>query len=140
MEIVNSNDYLDQLDKEIEENSDWIKVPQDETKRLQFIIKEKLDFREEYFNNKPTGVWKTFYKAIDVNSINKRKRTFRAASKSSKLINLAYRISKDGILDITHRGTMNKTVYIPTVVHPKEGTEELQKKLSNEIAQATNSI
>jgi hypothetical protein len=140
--IVNENDFLDALDEEVKENSKWIKIPQDETNRLHFILIKKPEYREEFYNNQPTGVMKTFWTVIDVNSKNQKEKTFKTADKSTRLINKALRISKDYVLDITHTGTGNKTIYCPRVVNPKnesESDKELLRELEQEVTRVMSS-
>lgn len=141
MEIVNYDDYLDQLDRESAENSKWAKIAQNETKRYQFIIRGPIVLKEDEYQGQKTGVIKAFYTVVDVNSTLKKEQTFKANPKSTKLTNKALRCSKDGILDITHKGTANKTVYIPRVVNPKNETErdtERLRELEQLISQVVN--
>lgn len=70
MQIINNNDFLNALDEEIQENSKWIKIPEEETKRLKFVLKEKPEYKEDTYKGQPTGTMKTFWTAIDVNSSN----------------------------------------------------------------------
>jgi hypothetical protein len=117
--VVNENDFLDALDAEIDENSKWIKITQDETKRLKFVLREAPEYKEDTFRGQGTGVMKTFWITIDVNSSNQKEKIFRTADKSTRLINKALRMSKDLVLDITREGTGATTVYRPRVVSPK---------------------
>ena len=77
-QIVNEDDYLNALDEEVMENSNWIKIQLDETKRLGFVLTKKPDYKEDTFKGQPTDVWKTFYSVIDVNSSNQKEKTFMA--------------------------------------------------------------
>lgn len=131
-QILNSNDYLDALDKEIEENSKWIKIPQGDTKRLKFILREKPEYREDTYRGQPTGVMKTFWTAIDINSSNQKERIFKTADKSTRLIKEALRISKDGVLDITHEGGGSNTIYRPRFVNPKSENEIIGQNNNSE--------
>jgi hypothetical protein len=131
-QILNTNDYLDALDKEIEENSKWIKIPQGETKRFKFILREKPEYKEDRYRGQPTGVMKTFWTAIDVNSSNQKERIFKTADKSTRLIKEALRMSKDGVLDTTHEGTGSNTIYRPRVVNPKSESEIIGQNNNSE--------
>lgn len=119
-QIVNDDDYLNALDEELQENSNWIKILLDETKRLRFVLTKKPEYMEDSYMGQPTGVWKTFYSVIDLNSSNQKERIFKANTASTRLINKALRMSKDLVLDITHEGTGSNTIYRPKIVNPKE--------------------
>jgi hypothetical protein len=120
--IVNENDYLNALDEEIQENSKWVKISPGEVKRLLFMLREKPQYKEDTYMGQPTGVWKTFYTVIDINSSIQKEKIFKANTASTRLINTALRESH--LLDIRHEGSGSNTIYRPTVVFEEEEENE----------------